>query len=135
MELDQITETIIGCAFRVHTELGPGLFENIYELCLQHELRKAGLNVRRQVELPVHYDGLVFDAAYKLDLLVEEQVVIELKAVEQVLDVHKAQLISHLKLGGYRVGLLINFNVTHLRHGIRRFINKPKASASSASSL
>ena len=135
MELEQITEKIIGCALRVHTELGPGLLEGVYETCLKHELVKAGMRVRAQVPLPINYDGIRFDSVYKLDLLVEEQVVVELKAVEQALDVHKAQVISYLKLGGYPVGLLINFNVVHLRDGIRRLVNRPKASVASVSSL
>ena len=100
-----------------------------------HELYKAGLRCESQKSLPVLYDGIALDAGYRIDLLVEGIVVVELKAVEQLLDIHKAQLISYLKLGHFPVGLLINFNVVHLRNGIRRFVNRKEASASTASSL
>ena len=115
-----LTEKIIGAAMRVHTVLGPGLLESAYEACLVHELLKAGLSARSQVELPVIYDGLNLDIGYRIDVLVEDLVIIELKAVDTVLPIHKAQLISYLKLSGKEVGLLINFNVLHLRDGIDR---------------
>ena len=115
-----LTEKIIGAAMRVHTVLGPGLLESAYEACLVHELLKAGLSARSQVELPVIYDGLSLDIGYRIDVLVEDLVIIELKAVDTVLPIHKAQLISYLKLSGKEVGLLINFNVLHLRDGIDR---------------
>ena len=116
-----LTEMIIRAAMRVHTALGPGLLESAYEACLVHELLKAGLSARSQVELPVIYDGLTLDIGYRIDVLVENLVIIELKAVDTVLPIHKAQLISYLKLSGNDVGLLINFNVLHLRDGIDRF--------------
>jgi GxxExxY protein len=123
MELNEITQTIIGCAIRVHKALGPGLLENTYEVCLVHELSKAGLNVRSQVELPVVYDGIRLDAGYRIDLLVEETVIVELKAVETIHPIHEAQVISYLKLSGRKIGLLINFNVKMLTNGIKRLAN------------
>ena len=133
MEIDQITGTIIDSAMRVHTALGPGMLESVYEKCLRHELKKRGLSVESQVWLPVIYDGEEIEGGYKIDLLVEHEVVVELKVVEQVLEVHKAQLLSYLKLADKRVGLLINFNVVHLRDGIRRLVNNYGSSASPAS--
>ena len=121
-----LTEMIIRAAMRVHTALGPGLLESAYEACLVHELLKAGLSARSQVELPVIYDGLTLDIGYRIDVLVENLVIIELKAVDTVLPIHKAQLISYLKLSGDDVGLLINFNVLQLRDGIERFL-RPRA--------
>src|ERR1039458_2257754 len=108
---------------KVHTALGPGLLEGVYEKCLKHELVKRGLRVETQVWLPVTYDGVEIEGGYKIDLLVEGQVVVELKVVEQILEIHKAQLLSYLKLAYKRVGLLITFNVVHLRDGIRRLVN------------
>ena len=121
-----LTEMIIRAAMRVHTALGPGLLESAYEACLVHELLKAGLSARSQVELPVIYDGLTLDIGYRIDVLVENLVIIEFKAVDTVLPIHKAQLISYLKLSGDDVGLLINFNVLQLRDGIERFL-RPRA--------
>ena len=121
-----LTEMIIRAAMRVHTALGPGLLESAYEACLVHELLKAGLSARSQVELPVIYDGLTLDIGYRIDVLVENLVIIELKAVDTVLPIHKAQLISYLKLSSKGVGLLINFNVLQLRDGIERFL-RPRA--------
>jgi GxxExxY protein len=106
----------------------------VYERYLKHELTKRGLRVETQICLPVIYDGIKIDGGYKIDMLVEGQVLVELKLVEQILDVHKAQLLSYLKLADKRVGLLINFNVVHLRDGIRRMVNNLPISASSASS-
>ncbi|HCA59413.1 MAG TPA: GxxExxY protein [Blastocatellia bacterium] len=123
MEVDSITEKIIGCAIKVHRALGPGLLEKTYEVCLAHEIVKEGLVVRRQVELPVIYDGLRLDAGYRIDLLVEERVIVELKTVEQFHPIHEAQLISYLKLSNLKVGLLINFNVTMLKSGVKRLMN------------
>ncbi len=117
----ELTEQIIGAAMRIHSTLGPGLLESAYEACLVHELRTSGHSVRSQVELPVVYDGTTLDVGYRIDVLVEELVVVELKAVDALLPIHKAQIISYLKLSGKAVGLLINFNVVHLRDGISRF--------------
>lgn len=123
--IDQVTGRIIGCAMRVHSRLGPGLLESAYEACLAHELRQQGVEVIRQLALPVVYDGLKVDAGYRIDLLVENIVVVEVKAVEAVHPVHRAQILSYLRLSGRRVGLLLNFNVTKFRDGIERFINDP----------
>jgi GxxExxY protein len=121
--LNELSFVVIRCAMRVHTELGPGLLESAYEACLAHELRKNGLKVESQVALPVTYDGIQIDLGYRLDLVVEDQLVIELKAIENVLPVHKAQLLSYLRLSKRTLGLLINFHVTHLREGISRVVN------------
>ena len=123
MELNDLTEKIIGCAIKVHRVLGPGLLESAYEVCLLHELRKAGLKAERQVALPVIYEGLRLDADYFIDILVEDTVVIELKSVEHLLPIHEAQLLTYLKLANKKLGLLINFNVTLLKNGIKRRIN------------
>ena len=123
MELNDLTEKIIGCAIKVHRVLGPGLLESAYEVCLVHELRKAGLKAERQVALPVIYEGLQLDADYFIDILVEDTVVLELKSVEHVLPIHEAQLLTYLKLANKKLGLLINFNVTLLKNGIKRRIN------------
>ena len=120
MELEELTEQIIGAAIEVHKPLGPGLLESVYEDCLCHELGLRGLRYRRQVTLPVVYKGVELQAGCRIDLLVEEKVVVELKAVEQLAPVHEAQLLTYLRLGGFKVGLLINFNVPVLKDGLRR---------------
>jgi len=122
MNPNLITGNIIDAAMKVHTALGPGLLEGAYAACLLHELRKRKLTAFSQVILPVHYDGVTIDIGYRVDLLVENSVIVELKAVERVLPVHAAQLLSYLKLSGHQLGLLINFNVCHLKDGIQRFI-------------
>lgn len=122
MEYEGITNIVIGCAMKVHSALGPGLLESAYETCLVHELKKNGVKVLSQVALPVSYDGVQLDAGYRIDVIVENKVIIELKAVEKLTALHQAQLMSYLKLSGKRVGLLINFNTEHLRDGIRRII-------------
>ena len=131
MDVDRVTAAIVDSAMKVHSALGPGLLESVYEKCLKHELTKRGFRIESQLWLPVVYDGIEIDeGGYKLDLLVENAVVVELKVVEKILDIHKAQLLSYLKLADRRVGLLINFNVVHLRDGIRRLVNnyqEPKA--------
>jgi len=123
MELNEISGQIVAAAITVHTVLGPGLLENAYEACLKHELLKRGLAVEQQVALPVVYDGIKIDLGYRLDLLVAQEVIIELKAVEKVTPLHEAQLLSYLKLGRKKLGLLINFNVVHLKNGIKRMAN------------
>ena len=123
MELNDISGEIIGAAMKVHTELGPGLLEGAYEACLEHELRKRGMKVLKQVDMPVHYDGVDIEVGYRLDLLVEDSVIVELKACRQLAPVHHAQLLSYLKISGKPLGLLINFNVNHLKDGIERMIN------------
>jgi len=118
-----IGERILGCALKVHRALGPGLLEGAYEACLAYELTKSGLNHARQVAMPVEYDGVRIDLGYRLDILVEDLVVIEIKAVDRVNDIHRAQILSYLKLGRYRLGYLLNFNVKMLKDGISRVAN------------
>ena len=122
--LEPLTEAIIGAAIEVHRELGPGLLKSTYEACLAHELSIRGLRVVRQLPLPVTYKGVKLDCGYKfrVDLLVEDQVVLELKAVEHLEAFHEAQLLSYLKLSGHRVGLLLNFNVKALKNGLKRMV-------------
>jgi len=122
-ELERIGKIIVNTAFKVHKGLGPGLLEKVYEVCLAHELRKAGLIVRRQLDIPIFYDGIEFEEGLRLDLLVEEEVIIEVKAIEVVNPVWEAQIISHLKLMNKKLGYLINFNVPLMKNGIRRFAN------------
>ncbi len=117
---EDITADIIGAAINVHKELGPGMLESAYEVCLHHELSNCGRTALRQVELPIVYQDKQLDAGYRIDLLVEETVIVELKAVETLEPIHEAQLMTYLRLSGKRVGLLINFNVLKLRDGIVR---------------
>ena len=121
--VQEISHAVITAAIRVHSELGPGLLESTYTACLQHELKKAGLRSDAQVGLPVVYDGVKLDLGYRIDLLVEDLVIVELKSVDAIAPVHQAQIISYLKLSGRSLGLLINFNVAHLKDGIKRFVN------------
>jgi GxxExxY protein len=135
MEINEVSGAVADAAMKVHSALGPGLLESAYETCLIHELRKRGLRVESQVPIAVRYDGEVLDAGYRADLVVEGVVLVELKPVEAVLPIDKAHLLSYLRLSGKEVGLLINFNVEHLKDGIKRVINsRPKFSAASASS-
>jgi GxxExxY protein len=122
-DLNKITETIIGSAIAVHQELGPGLLESAYEACLVYELLQRGLSIQPQKALPVNYRRVKVDCGYRIDLLVEDKVIVELKAVERLEPIHEAQLLFYLKLSGYRVGLLINFNVKVLKQGIKRLAN------------
>lgn len=119
-ETDKVASKIVDAAFAVHTTLGPGLLESVYEVCLLHELQKRGLKTERQVLLPVVYDGLRLDSGLRLDLVVENRVVVELKAVDMLLPVHKAQMLTYLKLSGHRLGLLVNFNSVLIKDGIHR---------------
>jgi GxxExxY protein len=121
--LNSITESIIGGAIAVHRELGPGLLESAYEECLAFEMMQRGLKVERQKALPVVYKEVALDCGYRLDLLVENAVIVEIKTVDRLLPIHEAQLLSYLKLSGCKVGLLMNFNVTLLKKGIRRFVH------------
>jgi GxxExxY protein len=116
----EITDDVIGAAVDVHRELGPGLLESVYETCLCHELGLRGLAFRQQVHVPVKYKGMDLDAGCRIDILVEDEVVVEVKAVEKLLGVHEAQLLTYLRLAGKRVGLLLNFNVPRLKDGIVR---------------
>jgi GxxExxY protein len=124
VEQNEITDAIIGAAIEVHRELGPGLLESTYEACLAHELSQRGLEVMRQLHLPLRYKGLQLDAGYKVDLMVDRLVLVELKAVEKLDPIHEAQLLSYLRLSGCHVGLLINFNVRVLRNGIKRLVHQ-----------
>lgn len=119
----ELTAHIIAASIEVHRRLGPGLLESAYEACLLYELHKRGLKAARQVEMPIIYDGMKIDVGYRIDVLVENKVVIELKSVEKIIPLHEAQLLSYLKLSGKKVGLLINFNVTRLKDGITRMMN------------
>ena len=122
MEINKITEIIIGSAIEVHKQLGPGLLESTYEACLFFELVKAGLNVQRQVAMPLIYKEVHLEQGYRLDLLVENCIVVEVKMVEAIADVHIAQTLTYLKLSNAKVGLIINFNVLKLTQGIKRLI-------------
>lgn len=122
-KINDLTETIIGSAISVHRELGPGLLESAYEACLAYDVAKSGLSVERQKELPIKYRNVKLNCGYRIDLLVENKVIVEIKATEKLAPIHTAQLLSYLKLSGCRVGLLINFNVKVLKDGIRRLIN------------
>jgi len=121
-ETENVARQVVDAALAVHRASGPGLLESVYEVCLEHELQKRDLVVERQVSLPVVYDGAKLDAGLRLDLLVGKSVVVELKAVEALLPVHQAQVLTYLKLTGHRLGLLINFNVPLIRNGIKRIV-------------
>ncbi len=121
--IEQIGRLIVDSAYTVHYNLGPGLLEKIYEVCFCHELAKRGIKYQRQVDVPIVYDDLEFNEGLRLDVLVEGSVICELKAIETVNPVWEAQIISHLKLTGNRLGYLISFNVPKIKHGIRRFVN------------
>ncbi len=122
MEFDDLSKRVIGCAVEVHRILGPGLLESTYEQCLAREMRLDGLGFQLQLSLPVEYKGLRLDCGYRVDVLVENQLIIELKAIEKVLGIHQAQLLTYMKLAGIRTGLLINFNVRMLKDGLQRFV-------------
>ena len=123
MTEEQIGRNLIGAALKVHSAVGPGLLESAYETCLLYELEKQNLSVRRQVLIPFRYNDLTIDNGYRIDLLVGELVVVELKAHDAILPVHRAQLLSYLRLGGFKLGYLLNFNVAHMRDGIVRMVN------------
>lgn len=122
-QINQITRQIIGAAMRVHTALGPGLLESAYRACLIHELRKRGFKVASEVGLPVIYLGEKIDLGYRIDLIVADCVIVEIKCVEAINPVHKAQLLSYMRLSGRQMGLLINFHVEHLKDGIKRMVD------------
>jgi len=119
---NEISGAVVDAAMKVHSALGPGLLESAYAACLKHELIKRGLKVACEVPLPVIYDGIKLEAGYRLDLVVEDTVVVELKAIEALAPIHQAQIISYLKLSGKPIGLLINFHTLHLKDGIKRFV-------------
>jgi GxxExxY protein len=122
LRVNEITQAIIGAAMKVHSQLGPGLLENAYKACVAHEIRKAGFKAETEVELPLVYDGVRIELGYRIDMIVNDCVIVEMKCAEKLLPVHGAQIIHYLKLSRKNVGLLINFHVRHLKDGIRRFI-------------
>jgi len=126
MDINAITGKIVDAAYKLHTALGPGLLESVYEKCMEMDLKDSGLEVRSQVGVPLNYKGLVFDTGYRLDLLVENTVIIEIKSVENLAPVHFSQLITYLKLYNKPVGILINFNSKSLKDGLHRLVNNFK---------
>lgn len=123
MEINDVTGTIVDAAMKVHTALGPGLLESAYEACLAYELQKRGLNVRTQVSLPIVYEEVRLEVGYRMDMVVADSVLVEIKAVDKLQPIHEAQILSYLKLSGIKAGLLINFHVEHLKDGIKRRVN------------
>ncbi len=122
MKFDDLSNRVIGCAIEVHRTLGPGLLESTYEQCLAHELRSNGIGFKLQHPLPVVYKEVKLECGYRIDILVEDRLILELKSVEQVLPIHEAQILTYMKLASFRTGLLINFNVPLLKDGIKRFV-------------
>ena len=120
---NEISSKVIGAAITIHKELGPGLLESTYEICLAYELREMGLTVKQQQALPVVYKNVKLDAGYRIDLLIENKVIVEIKSVEALADIHTAQLLTYLKLKDVKLGLLINFNEVLLKNGIKRILN------------
>ena len=123
MRENELSSFAVNAALKVHTALGPGLLESAYEACLVHELRKSRLSVVTQHHLPVLYDGIKIDAGYRLDAVIEDLVILELKAIDALAPIHSAQLLSYLKLSGKKLGLLMNFHVVHMKDGIKRIVN------------
>ncbi|MDZ8053067.1 MAG: GxxExxY protein [Aulosira sp. ZfuVER01] len=124
MDENDLSGAIIGCGMRVHTALGPGLLESAYEECLYYELKKRGFHVSKQVPIPLVYEKVELDCVYRLDLIVENKVIIEVKSVESIHPIHSVQLLTYLKLTNCKLGLILNFNVLHLKQGIKRVANK-----------
>ena len=120
---NELGEIILGGAIKVHSVLGPGLLESAYEACLAYELTKRGLQIKRQVQLPIRYEQFELDAGYRLDLLVNDKVVVEVKAVGKLMPIHMAQLLSYLKLGSFKLGYILNLNISHMKDGIKRLVN------------
>ena len=122
MEFDDLSNRVIGCAIEVHRHLGPGLLESAYEQCLAHELSRNNIAFQLQLAQPVRYKDVLLDCGYRIDILVENQLIVELKSVEKLLGIHEAQLLTYMKLAEIKTGLLMNFNVTKLKEGIKRFV-------------
>lgn len=122
MNFDELSNKVLGCAIEVHRELGPGLLESAYEQCLAYELSQAKISFKLQMDLPLQYKQMKLDCGYRLDLLVDDRLLLELKSVDQLLKIHEAQLLTYMKLAKVKIGLLINFNVPILRNGIKRFV-------------
>ncbi len=122
MKFDRLSNQIIGCAIEVHKNLGPGLLESTYEQCLAYELKKSNISFRLQPKLPVKYKKIKLDCGYRVDLLIENKVIVELKSVDSLLPIHQAQLLTYMKLSGVGIGLLMNFNVKYMKSGIKRMV-------------
>ena len=122
MKFDELSNKVLGCAIEVHRELGPGLLESTYEQCLAYELNRAEIPFRLQVELPVEYKQIKLDCGYRIDVFVDDRLIVELKSVDQLLKIHEAQILTYMKLSEVKVGLLINFNVEVLKKGVKRFV-------------
>ena len=122
MEFDELSNQVIGCALEVHRNLGPGLLESTYEQCLAYEMKLAGMAFKLQYPLPVKYKGIKLDCGYRIDLLVNYTIIVELKSVDKILPIHQAQLLTYMKLSGISIGLLINFNVKYLKDRIKRMV-------------
>ncbi len=122
MKFDSLSNQVIGCALEVHKHLGPGLPESTYEQCLAHELSSVGISFQLQKPLPVEYKGLMLECGYRIDVLIEDQLIVELKSVNTLLPIHEAQILTYMKLGNIKTGLLINFNTVRLKDGIKRFV-------------
>jgi GxxExxY protein len=118
----ELTEKVIGLAIKLHRRVGPGLLESVYERCLCFEFQQAGIEFERQVDVPVVYEGVSLEAGFRADIIVARELILEIKAVERLLPVHEAQLLTYLRMSGYHIGLLLNFNVLRLKDGIRRFV-------------
>jgi GxxExxY protein len=123
VEVNELSGAVVSGAFKIHCALGPGLLESVYEACLEYEIAKGGLRVARQRELPVRYEGIDLPCGFRLDLIVEDRIIVEVKAVDGLLPIHTAQLLTYLKLTGCQLGLILNFNVVHMRNGIKRIIS------------
>ena len=122
MRFDELSKKVIGCAIEVHRNLGPGLLESTYEQCLAHELKCAGIPFMLQHPLPVNYNGVKLDCGYRVDLFVNNKIIIELKSIDRILPIHEAQLLTYMKLAGVKIGLLMNFNVQFMKDGIKRMV-------------
>jgi GxxExxY protein len=122
MKFDKLSNKVSGCALEVHRHLGPGLLESTYEQCLAHELKNAGIPFKLQHPLPVEYKGIKLDCGYRVDLFIDNEIIVELKSVDKVLPIHQAQLLTYMKLSGISIGLLMNFNVKYIKHGIKRMV-------------
>jgi GxxExxY protein len=123
MDIEEVAKNIVDAAIKVHRSLGPGLLESAYQKCLAYELQKRGMRIDCEVMLPIHYDGMTIDAGYRADMIVENCIIVENKTVEQLAPIHHAQLLTYLKLGDYRLGFLLNWNSTLMKHGIKRIVN------------
>ena len=132
MELNEITGTIISAAIKIHTQIGPGLLESVYHTCLDHELRKRALQCQMEVPIPVVYDGLSIESKYKVDLVVENLIIVELKCVDVLAPIHRAQLLTYLRLSNKPLGLLLNFNVVHMKDGVKKVLNNKYRAAFAA---